>query len=277
MTPVDQDRRKPALSRRQVLGMGALAGLGLACYGDLNSRRIQVERRELRLPQWDADGVKVAVLADVHLDDEGVVALTQQAVELALKEKPDILVHLGDFTSTGLANYYPFISKAFEALRDTTVPKLAILGNHDKLAYGQKDLISTIESTGWNVLVNKRVEVQGITISGVDDPLRGKPDWSVVRESGASKSYISLVHEPDYVDQNSSNVSLQLSGHSHGGQICLPGGFSVHTPKGARNFIKGFYPGATVPLYVSRGIGTVGPKFRLFCPPEVSILTLRSG
>ena len=90
-----------------------------------------------------------------------------------------------------------------------------------------------------------------------------------------SKSLLALFHEPDFVSEVPKHVSLQVSGHSHGGQICLPGGYAVHTPFGAKKYKSGYYPDARVPLYVTRGVGTTGPDYRLFCRPEVTILTLR--
>ncbi len=90
-------------------------------------------------------------------------------------------------------------------------------------------------------------------------------------------SLLVLFHEPDYVKITPTNVSLQLSGHSHGGQICLPGGRPLHTPYGANTYYAGYYANAPVPLFVTRGVGTIGPKLRLFCPPEVTILTLRTA
>jgi hypothetical protein len=78
------------------------------------------------------------------------------------------------------------------------------------------------------------------------------------------------------VDWMPQEVSLQLSGHSHGGEVCLPGGFALHTPSAAKRYISGFYPNAPVPLYVSRGIATLSPM-RIYCPPEVAVLTLVSA
>jgi predicted MPP superfamily phosphohydrolase len=121
------------------------------------------------------------------------------------------------------------------------------------------------------------VEVNGVTIAGIDDAIANRQRYDFLTGGNHSKSLVALFHEPDFVDEVPKHISLQLSGHSHGGQICLPGGFSVHSPFGARKYVAGFYPNARVPLYVTRGIGTTGPDLRTFCRPEVSILTLESA
>ena len=85
---------------------------------------------------------------------------------------------------------------------------------------------------------------------------------------------IALWHEPDVVDHLPKGAALMLSGHSHGGQFTFPGGYTpMHTLNG-RKYVRGFFPHAPTPLYVSRGIGTTGPPSRLNCAPEVSLLEL---
>jgi hypothetical protein len=105
----------------------------------------------------------------------------------------------------------------------------------------------------------------------------GHGDPAFIADGSYSPSLIALMHEPDFVSILPKKVCLQLSGHSHGGQMCLPMGVPIHLPRGGRLYVQGFYPHAPVPLYVTRGIGTTGLDFRTFCPPEVSILTLRGA
>ena len=126
------------------------------------------------------------------------------------------------------------------------------------------------------MLRNSPFEVSDVTIAGIDDAIENKHRPGFVTDL-ANPSLIVLLHEPDFVDSVPTNASLQISGHSHGGQICWPGGTPLHLPTGAKHYVCGFYPDAPVPLYVTRGVGTVGPQMRTFCPPEVSILTLRSA
>ena len=82
-----------------------------------------------------------------------------------------------------------------------------------------------------------------------------------------------LVHEPDYADEAPPGFALQLSGHSHGGQIRVPGLPPLHVPKYSTHYPEGLQQGPHHPVYTTRGVGTTGPPIRLFCPPEVTVLT----
>ncbi len=263
------------ISRRKLLAAGALTGLGVAGLGDFGSRDVVFERHELRLPRWDADGFRVAMLADMHLRDAEAVERARHATELAIAEKPDLILNVGDFVSKLEAVQHEYLTKALEPLHDAKCPCYAIMGNHDYGSTVPRMVVDMVNRSPMKMLVNHIAEVGGVTLAGFDDCLLGNPDWNLLRGCSVSHSLLSLVHEPDFVDRNVSSVSLQLSGHSHGGQICLPGGFPIRLPSGAEKYSAGYYPDAEVPLYVSRGIGTTGPKWRIFCPPELTILTLR--
>jgi predicted MPP superfamily phosphohydrolase len=126
-------------------------------------------------------------------------------------------------------------------------------------------------------LRNGSFEVDGVTVAGIDDAIAGRNNPEFLQPGRHSKSLLTLLHEPDVVEDTPDHVSLQISGHSHGGQICLPTGVALHTPKGAKKYISGFYPDAKVPLYVTRGVGTQGLDWRLFCLPEVSLLTINAA
>ncbi len=255
---------------------GAFAGLGIAGMGDLGSREIVIERHELKLPKWDAEGMKIAVLADLHLRDSAAAERARRAHEMAVAEKPDLIVNVGDFVSVFEAPHRKFLAHCLEPLHEAKCPCVGILGNHDFASnYPRLVAEGIMAASPMRILMNELIDVQGVSISGLTDCLIGIPDWNVPRSRLTSRSFLSLVHEPDYVESNPQSVSLQISGHSHGGQICLPGGIPLHTPYGSRKFVAGFYPDAEVPLYVSRGIGTSGPKWRIFCPPELTLLTLR--
>jgi len=273
-----ESRSKPTLSRRKFLLAGAAAGLSVAAMGDIGSRDVVIERRTLTLPKWDAKGFKIALLADLHLRDQVAADRARHAHELAVAEKPDLIINVGDFVSKFQPMHRAFIKHALEPLHDAKCPCVGILGNHDYGSQVPEIVHRAVSSVSpMNILVNETMEVHGVSIVGMDDCLISNPDWNVPRERAFSRSFLSLVHEPDYVVHNPETVSLQLSGHSHGGQICLPGGHPIVTPYGSRKYVSGFYPDADVPLYVSRGIGTTGPKWRIFCPPELTILTLQGG
>lgn len=256
---------------------GAISSLLPYSWASVSTGTPVVERHELRLPQWDADGLRVGLLADLHTNTPMEVTHAQNAIKLALAEKPDILMLAGDFINFGPPRFLEYLRQTLEALQEATCPVFATLGNHDYSCLNVEGVIEVLKASQATLLINESRDFQGITIYGFDDAISGVHEPESFIQGNYSKSLIAMLHEPDFVENVPFSVSLQVSGHSHGGQICLPGGVPVHVPIGANNFWRGFYPDARVPLYVTRGVGTVGPRLRLFCPPEVSILTLRSA
>jgi predicted MPP superfamily phosphohydrolase len=160
---------------------------------------------------------------------------------------------------------------------DAACPVVAIMGNHDYWSTVPRKVVEAFRESKVKMLLNQTFELDGVTIAGLDDAIQRAQSYEFFPAGTVSKSLIALFHEPDFVKDMPKHVSLQISGHSHGGQVCLPFGKSMYTPYGARKYVAGFYPDARVPLFVSRGVGTTGPDYRLFCAPEVSVLTLRSA
>lgn len=266
------------VSRRTVLkaaGFGVAAGVagnfGLDGYVDW----LQVERHTLALPKWDANGFRVALLTDLHVNNDRQAARAARASAIAVAEKPDLIVVLGDYINHVVNGSTQRIIDALEPLREAKCPCLSIMGNHDYWTRKPEVVMDAVALTPAWMLRNEVRELDGVSIVGLDDALvnLAKPDCF----PKVSRSCLVLLHEPDAVTMMPRHTSLQLSGHSHGGQICLPGGRAIHPPPMGRNFIAGFYPDAPVPLYVSRGVGTTGPDYRAFCRPEVSVLTLVSA
>jgi uncharacterized protein len=268
------------VSRRTVLRSfvaGAVAGVAGSAYADRSAYYPILERRELHLPRWDADGFRIAVLGDTHANQPLQMDRARRAARMAMAEKPDVIVMVGDFVDTSRFYALDHIRWAFEDLADATCPCLAVLGNHDYWVEHPERVIAAIDETPLTLLRNETFDVGGVSIAGVDDALNNRHDLTFFPPDKVSKSTIALLHEPDFVDEMPEHVSLQISGHSHGGQLCLPFGVPLHLPRGARRYYRGFYPDAPAPLYVTRGIGTIGVDWRTFAAPEVSLLTLRSA
>lgn len=271
-------KQKPEPTRRDVLKWlttGALTSLLPLSYASYSTGWISVERRELQIPTWDADGFRVALLSDLHIDSQLEAEHAQLAIQMAIAEKPDLIAIPGDFVNKDQHPAYALVTQSLEPLHEAKCPVVATLGNHDYDIKHVSHIADTVRRSAAKLLRNETCEVSGVTVAGIDDGIARRHDTRFLNEGHYSKSLLALFHEPDFVEYVPENVSLQLSGHSHGGQICLPGGIPLHTPVGSETYYEGFYPQAKVPLYVTRGIGTVGPRWRLFCRPEVSILTLR--
>ena len=140
-------------------------------------------------------------------------------------------------------------------------------------------------NAGVELLFNSsaRVPVRdaSVTIVGLDDPVEGQPDPMAALAGVAARDVaVWVLHGPGYVDELPKSImpspALFLAGHTHGGQIRLPG-VTLVLPVGSGRFVAGWYRDTIAPLYVSRGIGTVFVPARLFCPPELPVFTLRSS
>ncbi len=257
-------------------GYGFAAALIPAAIADISADRLVIERHELKLPNWDANGFKVAVVSDLHANTQSMADRSARAIEMALVEKPDVLVMPGDFLNNSDEKSLALLREALAPLAYASCPVISTMGNHDYWARRPHKIVDILEKRT-QLLRNEVQEVSGVTIAGIDDALANRHDVGFLKPNRHSKSLLALLHEPDFVKDVPDHLSLQISGHSHGGQICLPTGTALHTPYGAKKYIAGFYEDAKVPLYVTRGVGTTGSDWRLFCLPEVSILTLTAA
>jgi predicted MPP superfamily phosphohydrolase len=246
-----------------------------AAEGDTNS--LSLEHYRLALPQWDAGGLRVAVLADVHMNRPRELAFALEAAKAAIEEKPDLILMPGDFINNSDHPRIAHLVKFLDAFREAKCPVVATLGNHDYAGGKPALLVNSFAASPVRLLRNETAEYQGVTVAGFDDAIWDlfRPDF--LTPGRQSRSLLAMLHEPDFVSRVPTHISLQLSGHSHGGQVCLPFGYAVHTPYGAWKYSDGYYPEANVPLFVTRGIGVTGIPYRLFCRPQVAILTLDSA
>jgi len=207
-----------------------------------------------------------------------------QAWRIAREAQPDILFLGGDFLyadSRGL----PALLRELMAWKKNP-PRAGIfacLGNHDYLNDAQT-LTTCLEACGVQVLVNCAVALpapwEKIWIAGVDDNLLGKPDLSAALSQVPDDACtILLSHEPDICESGLlSQCALTLCGHTHGGQICLPGGKPLWMGSSwSRDYLAGLYRHAGRWVYVSRGVGAVGLPLRIGAAPEVALLDLEGS
>lgn len=259
------------------MASGLVAGAAGGAYSQRCAYDLRTESHDLKIKGWKADGFRVALLGDMHLNSLNETRRAQQAVAAAVAAKTDVIVVVGDFIDASGPRVLPNIQKALAGLSSAACPCFGIMGNHDYWTRKPALVIEELHKSPLRLLRNEVAEVEGVSIVGIDDAIAGRDRYDFFPQGQVSASTIALVHEPDVNDRIPDHASIQLSGHSHGGQICLPLGIPVHTPYGAKIYKTGFYPEPRVPIYVTRGVGTTGPNYRLFCPPEVSILTLRAA
>lgn len=273
--------RLRGLSRRDVLKGVAAAGVGVVAgtldHGYFYQRHhIQVVRETLQVSGLSPNlaGLRIGLLSDLHRSDTVSHELADVAVRLLLAEQPDLVILGGDYVTWGGGRNRRFVSPAAEALAPLHAPHgvFAVLGNHDD----DHDMPAALARNGFTVLrdARTRVVVRGepLDLAGIRFWTRRVQDITrVIR--GASPNLILLAHTPSRLPEAAAlAVPLMLSGHTHGGQIVLPGLGAV----AAREFpvIAGSARRENTTVFVTRGVGTVYIPVRLNCPPEVAVLTI---
>lgn len=284
------------LTRRRFLQSGVAGAAGFALYsGEVERHLIEVTEQEMRLPSLPAafDGLRIAQLSDIHLDEFTEPFFLRMAVDHINRLQPDVVFLTGDFVTHEFRPLKYSIRSAWQCagILNTIActQRYAVLGNHD-LAVNAQIVTEALSSIGVNVLRNSFTEFSRgssrVWLAGLDDAVEGKPDLDrampELMRNRAGEPIILLSHEPDMVDTvlthpAGKSVELMLSGHTHGGQIRLPFIGPVNLPELGKKYIEGAFRFQHLQLYVNRGIGTVGVPFRLNCPPEITLLTLRRG
>lgn len=276
------------LSRRKVLrglaGVGVLslgAGAALSAFGERHHpvvRRVSIPLPTLPV---ELDGLRICQLSDLHRNRWVSEAFIRGAVETANSLKAELTVITGDFISGG-RHYGASAVRALEAIR-APLGVFGVLGNHDISAGDPDGLRAQLERAGVRMLVNASAAVRRrggeLRLCGVDDPRSGEPDLEAALQDGPGNAFrVLLCHVPDFADETSLyGVPLQLSGHSHGGQIVLPGGMRPVLPGGGQKYPAGLYhlAGTETRIFTNTGLGVIGVPIRVNCPPEISLITLR--
>ncbi len=281
---------KSLLTRRrflQLVGSFALAGTaGLGYGGLLEPSWVDVVQITVRLPGLaeQLSGLRIAQLSDIHLSRFTAAEELMAAVTQVNRLQPDIVVLTGDY----VGHEARFATGLIEPLRLLEPPAYAVYGNHD-LWTDREAVGAALAETPVALLVNQRREAApGLIIAGLDDAWSGHPRPRLALD-GVPSDYTNLLlcHEPDYIDtiQNENlPVALQLSGHSHGGQVRLPttrpdgNGLATRAPllpHMATRYPIGHYRVGICQLYTNRGLGVWPLPIRLNCRPEITVFALR--
>ena len=225
-------------------------------------------------------GLRVAQISDVHLP--GTPATAEAAARIIERERPDVVVLTGDITEQ--ASTLPAL-EVFAAAARGRLGTFAVLGNWEHKAEISPDTArAAYARAGVMFLCNESATLTyrgaRLRIVGFDDPVVGQPDPArALVDPVPGVPEIWLIHAPAYIDTlptDTPRPSVILAGHTHGGQIRLPGR-TLYTPPGSGRYVSGWYRGPLGPLYVSRGIGTATVRIRFCCPPEIPIFTLQAG
>jgi predicted MPP superfamily phosphohydrolase len=268
-----------AISRRTALKALAASGIGVvaggAAYGFYWREALQLSTLEVPVSGLPAElsGLRIGLITDVHRSRWVSAEDVAVAVKLTMTARPDLIVLGGDYVTWGDRQY---VDAAAESLSGLSAPHgvFAILGNHDD----DHDMPAALARQQVQVLRDARTRVtigaSAIELVGIRFWTKRQSDIAALMKN-AKDPVVLLAHDPRRLTEAAAlNVPLMLSGHTHGGQVVLPGAGAI----AARKFpvVSGLARQDKTTLFVSRGVGTVYVPIRLNCPPEVVLLTLRS-
>lgn len=266
-------------------GLGALAlsgWQGRDAYA-VNPYRPVLERIELTLPPGHDGlaGLTIGFVADTHVGPFIRPDDVRRATALLAPHRPDLILLGGDYISDSPRHAEPAAVVLGELAATAPLGGYAVLGNHDCGERGRdRRVVAALESVGVRVLRNEAAAVgvgrDQLWIAGVDEAIMATADpaatFAAIPEGAAA---LALWHEPDFAEQTAAlGAFAQLSGHSHGGQVRLPGLGPLVLPFGGRRYVEGFNRAGGMPVYTARGVGVYLPPLRLNCPPEVTLATL---
>jgi hypothetical protein len=295
---VASSRFSPASSftRRRFLTAGVAGAAGLALYsGEIARHLIDTTHPEIALPNLPAsfDGFRIVQVSDIHLEQYTEPFFLRATVEHINRLRPDAVFLTGDLVTHEFLPRSLSIHAAWKGARILggleCKQRYAVLGNHDVIVNAPA-IAEALTSSGMTVLRNSCTPLERgsgrIWLAGLDDCLEGRPNIEgalpdFLRERD-DEPVLLLCHEPDYADTllahpAGRSVALMLSGHTHGGQIRIPLLKPVNLPDLGKKYVEGLFRLDNLQLYVNRGIGTVGVPFRLNCPPEITVITLRKA
>ena len=276
----------PSRISRRFLILLALFQLLLLYAWAVEPNWIEVTRHEAwfkNLPE-EFNGLVVAHLSDLHMRGYGV--RERRMLEKLAEAKPSVIAITGDFTREG--SDPAAIRTFFKDLQRLKPPFgiWAVLGDYDhwyQLAANDEAVRKVFSDAGIALLVNEWGRIgkgfDTMTLVGVDDPFTGADNLgNALRGTQRTPFAILLTHAPQmFMKADLTRFDLVLAGHTHGGQVRLPGIGALWLPAGSEGYDSGWFYGINAQMYVTRGIGTSILPVRFLCRPEIALITLKRG
>ncbi len=239
-----------------------------------------IEPNSIETTRWTiANGLdpalKIAQVSDLH-----VVRFRRrerEVVRILEREQPDAVLVTGDSVGDGF--HYDQTHAVLSAIAATRPPLGAwVVNGNWETRDPMENEREFYETTGLRFLPNQGTLVRpGVWLAGMEDPLTGEPDLEQALQGAPPGAYvIAMFHSPEYFDETAGRYDLALAGHTHGGQVNLPGIRAFWLSPGSGRFLKGWYEERGSRMYVSRGIGWSHLPIRVNCSPEISIFTIGS-
>ncbi|HEU0295648.1 MAG TPA: metallophosphoesterase [Anaerolineales bacterium] len=262
----------------------AAGGGGYGFWIEPNWLRVEEVNLKLRRLAPDFHGLRIAQVSDIHMGGWMNVERLQRVADAVIDQRPDLFLLTGDFltghTFDGTSEQH--LQELITVLSPLakSIPCYAVLGNHDYWTNAGA-VREMLRSCGMIDLTNSVFTVtrgnERLYLCGVDDVWEGEVRLDQVIESLADDApAILLAHEPDFADVSSRSrrFDLQLSGHSHGGQVVVPFYGPLVLPYLGQKYSSGLYQVGEMYQYTNRGVGMLDPPVRFNCPPEITLLTL---
>jgi uncharacterized protein len=293
-TPKSRLSRRDFLKLLMVTGLVGLDTLLVAESGSIYARRVEpywleVSKVSLKLPRLPKSfsGFRMVQISDIHIGSWMSLEHVRSIFKIALEQSPDLVALTGDYVLAHrhMGSYANELNQLADLLKDMTNNYLivSVQGNHDYW-YNTLEIQDALQRGGTRLLMNSvhTLERNGerLHIAGVDDIYEHHEDLETVLaqipEDGCA---ILLAHEPDFADTSAATgrFDLQISGHSHGGQVVLPIIGPPILPYLGEKYPSGLYQVGNMLQYTNRGVGMSLPPVRFNCRPEMTIFTLESA
>ena len=268
------------------IDLSLLAAGGAVWSFLLEPNWVKIEHVNLRLPRLTPEfsGIRIAQISDIHMGGWMNAERLQMVVDLVIGQSPDFLFLTGDF----LVGHF-FDKNSEQYLQDLisilsplakSIPSFGILGNHDYWTSAGA-VRAMLKSCGIVELANSIFTIsrgkEKLHFCGVDDIWEGHVRLDGVVDKLKDNSVaILLAHEPDFADisAETSRFDLQVSGHSHGGQVVFPFYGPPILPYLGQKYHTGLYQVGNMFQYTNRGVGMAMLPVRFNCPPEITLFTL---
>jgi uncharacterized protein len=272
------------MDRRKFLKRAGLAALGAATIGGvypfLEAKWCRVVRRTIAMPNLPRpfQGTTVALLADVHHGPYVPLAYIRHVVETTNALKPDIVALAGDYMHRTADYIAPGIAELGKL--EARMGRFAVRGNHDNREFAPISR-AALDEARLPDLNNKGIWLERggarLRIAGVGDVWTDVQDLNAaLGDATPDDAVLLLSHNPDFVESiRDPRVGLVLSGHTHGGQVIVPGfGAPIVPSRYGQKYLYGLVQGPVARVFVTRGVGTISPPVRFLCRPEIVLITL---
>ncbi|MFJ4783027.1 metallophosphoesterase [Streptomyces sp. NPDC088794] len=274
--PAPPDPSRRLFVSRVVAGAGAamaVGTVGYGTYGVLRGPRVKRVTVPLAKLPRGAHGYRIAVVSDIHLGPTLGRGFAQRVVDTINGTQPDIVAVVGDLVDGSVKDLGP----AAAPLSQLKAPAYFVTGNHEYFS-GAEQWVEEVRRLGLLPLENARTELPWFDLAGVND-IAGEsegqgPDFTkALGDRDTTRACVLLAHQPVQIhDAVDHGVDLQLSGHTHGGQL-WPGNFVAEA---ANPTVAGLERYGDTQLYVSRGAGAWGPPTRVGAPSDITVIELAS-